>query len=79
MDIILWHLNPSLDEMLGDVQRWRHMAPGVGEYHVTSTFPQVTSHTLPLRPLPRNVAVNNLSRNNMARYIFPVVRAEGLS
>jgi hypothetical protein len=57
---------------------WRHTAT-VGDYHVTSTFPQVTSHTLPLRPLPRNVAVNNLTRNNMGKCVFSVVRAQGLS
>jgi hypothetical protein len=53
-----------------DIPRWRHSAPAVGEYHVTSTFPQVTSYTLQLRPLPRNVAVNNLPRNNMGRCVF---------
>jgi hypothetical protein len=56
--------------LLLDMPRWRHTAPGVGGYHVTSTFPQVTSHTLPLRPLPRNVSVNNLPRNNMGRCVF---------
>jgi hypothetical protein len=56
--------------LLRDMPRWCHTAPGVGEYHMTSTFPQVTSHTLQLRPLPRYVAVNNLPRNNMGRCLF---------
>jgi hypothetical protein len=73
--IILWHVNP----LLGDMPRWRHTALGVGEYHVTSTFPPVTSLTLSLRPLFTNVALKNLPCNNMWRCVFSVVRAEGLS
>jgi hypothetical protein len=65
--------------LLRDMPQWCHTAPGVGECHVTSTFPQVTSHILQLRPLPRNVTINNLPRNNMGRCVFSVVRAEGLS
>jgi hypothetical protein len=40
--------------LLRDIPRWHHTAPGVGEHHVTSMFPQVTSHSLPLRPLLGN-------------------------
>jgi hypothetical protein len=56
--------------LLRDMLRWRHTAPGVGEYHMTSTFPQVTSHTLPLWPLPSN----SPSSNGYTRHIAPYLR-----